>query len=161
MLVEDKSGFREVSCFSQPVLVDVTESPELWSDGDPVRQDLSTDFKQSLGRRVYGLQSPLGNFVAYCCVARTSEVPTSLETLTNLTTESGDVLVPYTVWSLQKGSGKKIIDALIDEARQDDTVSRLVTFSPHTKMAENFHLKNGAKKLTESSEAVNFEYTLA
>lgn len=161
ILVEDKSGFREVSCFSQPVLVDVTDTPELWQEGDPVRQDLGVDFKQAPGRRVYGLQSPLGSFVAYCCVARTSKVPESLEQLTNETSETGDILVPYTVWSLQKGSGKKIIELLIDRANQETSVTRLVTFSPHTELAEKFHLSNGATKLGDSEEAVNFEYSLS
>lgn len=160
ILVEDKSGFREVTCFSRHALVEVTDTPELWSEGDPVRQNLGCDFKSAPGRAVYALQSPLGKFVAYCCTARSSNVPTNLKELETFTSDTGDVLVPYTVWSHQKGSGKKIIEMLCIEAEQDDTVHRLVTFSPHTKIAESFHLKNGATKLSESAEAVNFEYPL-
>ena len=40
-------------------------------------------------------------------------------------------------------------------------MNRLVTLSPLTDMARNFHLKNGAKELQVNEKSQNFEYDIS
>ena len=41
-----------------------------------------------------------------------------------------------------------------------DGINRLVTMSPLTDMAKNFHTRNGAILLLENTDSYNFEYLL-
>ena len=82
--------------------------------------------------------------------------------LSSLTSEEGSVFVPYTVWSLRRGAGKAIINELLREVRENDLgIKRVVTLSPKTEMARNFHLRNGAKEVSSSVVTVNFEYPIS
>ena len=84
-------------------LKEVTLDPSLWSDSDPVRPELGIDFKTAPGRGVYGLQDDDGAWKAFLCYARTTVVPTSVEELSELTNPAGQIMIPYTVWSLERG----------------------------------------------------------
>jgi hypothetical protein len=44
--------------------------------------------------------------------------------------------------------------------KESSHLNRLVTLSPLTDMARNFHLKNGAKELQVNSTTQNFEYDI-
>ena len=44
--------------------------------------------------------------------------------------------------------------------KKSNYLTRLVTLSPLTEMAENFHLKNGAIKLRVNEATQNFEYKI-
>jgi hypothetical protein len=44
--------------------------------------------------------------------------------------------------------------------KQSNHLNRLVTLSPLTDMARNFHLKNGAKELQVNETSQNFEYDI-
>ena len=139
----------------------VTEKPDLWKDGDPVRPELGVSFKTYPGREVFGLRNESGEYVAFCCVARTLQVPWDIMSLSNFTANDGTVYVPYTVWSLKKGSGKAIINALLDKVRDsEEDIRRVVTLSPRTDMARNFHLRNGAKEIAVHVVTANFEYEI-
>ena len=143
------------------VLDVVTERPELWKDGDPVRPNLGVSYKTYPGREVFGLRNESGEYVAFCCVARTLQVPWDIMSLSSFTSEDGTVYVPYTVWSLKKGSGKAIINALLDKVRtSEEDIRRVVTLSPKTDMAKNFHLRNGAKEIAKHIVTANFEYEI-
>ena len=142
-------------------IVDVTSESELWKYGDPVRQELGVSYKSFPGRKVFGLRDENGEYTAFCCVARTNGVPYDIMSLSNLTDENGTFYIPYTVWSLRRGSGKAIINALLDRARSsDENIQRVVTLSPKTEMARNFHLRNGAKEIATHVVTVNFEYII-
>ncbi len=142
-------------------IVDVTSESELWKYGDPVRPELGVSYKSSPGRKVFGLRDPAGKYVAFCCVARTFDVPYDIMSLSSLTDENGTFYIPYTVWSLKKGSGKAIINALLDHVRNsNENVQRVVTLSPKTEMARKFHLRNGAKEIASHIVTVNFEYII-
>ena len=54
----------------------VSDKPNLWKDGDPVRPELGVSYKTYPGRQVYGLKDESGEHVAFCCVARTWGRPT-------------------------------------------------------------------------------------
>ena len=139
-------------------LEDVTLNPDLWSDGDPVRPELSSEFKTAPGRGVYGLRDETGAWKAFLCYARTVTVPTSVEELAEMTKPNGNIMIPYTVWSLERGAGKEIISQVLSLAKKLGNVARVVTLSPLTKMARRFHLKNSAVELQVNEQTVNFEY---
>jgi len=139
----------------------VTDKPELWKDSDPVRPELGVAYKTYPGRDVFGLKDENGEYVAFCCIARCWSVPRDIVSLSNLTFHEGTVCVPYTVWSLRRGSGKAIINALLDYVKNsEDNILRVVTLSPNSVMARNFHLRNGAKEIATNIVTANFEYQL-
>lgn len=139
----------------------VSDRPELWKQGDPVRPELGVSFKTYPGRQVYGLRDSDGNYVAFCCVARTWGIPQDIMSLSSLTSDEGTVYVPYTVWSLRRGAGKAIINELLRLVREDDLgIKRVVTLSPRTEMARSFHLRNGAKEISSNITTINFEYPI-
>ena len=70
----------------------------------------------------------------------------------------GNFSIFYTVWSKEKGLGRKIILEVWDLFKKQHTENRYVTMSPKTEMAMKFHLSNGAILLQENSETNNFEY---
>ena len=140
-------------------LVEVTQNSELWSGGDPVRPELSVEFRTAPGRGVYGLVEG-DTFLAFLCYAKTTAVPEDTDQLDNLTSEMGSIVIPYTVWSLQKGCGRIIIQKVLDMARGSNSIDRVVTLSPKTEMARNFHIKNNAFELRVNKTTVNFEYPL-
>ena len=42
--------------------------------------------------------------------------------------------------------------------KDEDDFVRIITMSPKTEMARNFHYKNGARLLQTNEETVNYEY---
>ena len=143
------------------VLENVTLLPELWQEGDPVRPELNVRFKSAEGRTVYGLKTFEGEYVAFCCVARTTDVPKDIMELSDFTSLTGDVLVPYTVWSLRRGAGKTIIKLLLEKVTKQNLARRVVTLSPTTDMARSFHLRNGATEISRNIVTANFEYPVS
>ncbi len=140
-------------------LENVTSKPHLWENSDPVRPELGVAYKTYPGRLVFGLRDENNEYVAFCCVARSLAVPQDITSLSNFTSQDGTIYVPYTVWSLKKGAGRTIINELLSLVRDSDTeVNRVVTLSPKTEMAKNFHLRNGAREISSSVVTVNFEY---
>lgn len=139
----------------------VTQKPSLWKDHDPVRPELGVDFKTSTGRRVIGLCGSDGNWKAFMCYARTNKIPTSVEELDKFTDKDGDIIIPYTVWSHEKGAGRMIIDKVLSMVKNNVIgADRVITLSPPTEMAERFHMRNGAVKLQSNKTTVNFEYEI-
>ncbi len=66
----------------------------------------------------------------------------------------------YTIWSLQRGGARKLVQALLPHLRMKYAVARIVTLSPNTEMAKRFHLSNGAViyRNNYEEETVNYEY---
>ena len=94
------------------------------------------------------------------CYAHTSEVPKNVEELDKLTTPDGEVVVPYTVWSREKGAGRRIIDKVLELVITTSKARRVVTLSPLTEMARKFHLRNNAIEVQVNKTTVNFEYII-
>ena len=133
---------------------------------DPVRPNLSADFRINNGREVYALyedqyaeQAPV-QFEgprAVICVAYTKGVALTENDLDNF--KDPDTAMFYTVWSYDRGAGRQIVNkvaAHIKETRDD--IVRYMTLSPLTEMAERFHLRNGAKFFRKGTLCQNFEY---
>jgi len=127
---------------------------------DPVRPELTVEFRTSPGRTIYALLNDQGERAATICVAFTKMVPTSTKELDKFTDPDGHIAVAYTVWSKERGAGRLIVNQLIAHARKQDQITRVVTLSPLTDMARRFHIKNGAAELQVNSTTQNFEYEI-
>ena len=140
----------------------VTDRPELWSSKDPVRPELDSKFKTAPGRAVLGLLGEDGEWKAFLCYARVFLIPSDVEELEAFTREDGNIIIPYTVWSHEKGAGRTIINEVLNLVRGDPymNVDRVVTLSPKTEMARKFHLRNDAVQFRMNRATVNFEYKI-
>ena len=136
---------------------------------DPVRPELDLEFRQAYGRKIYGLKDEAGDIAAIMCFAFTNEVPKSVEEMDILSKDAamqsihregvqGSIAIAYTVWAKKKGGGRAIVNEVYKMVKQSNHLNRLVTLSPLTDMARNFHIKNGAKELQVNAKTQNFEY---
>ena len=133
--------------------------PALWDNKDPVRPELGVEFKTAKGRGVFGLFGEDEKWKAFMCYARTFLIPRNIEELDILTDEDGNIIIPYTVWSNERGAGKEIISQVLQFVASDGyDIDRVVTLSPLTEMARKFHLRNDAKEFRVNETTVNFEY---
>ena len=105
------------------------------------------------------------------CFAYTNIIPKSVDELEKLSTDAflqsamrdqsgGQIAIAYTVWSKKKGGGKLIVKEVFKKIKKSNHLNRLVTLSPLTEMARNFHLHNGAVELQVNEETQNFEYNI-
>jgi predicted GNAT family N-acyltransferase len=124
---------------------------------DPIRPELELWWRLIKGREVYGFFEK-EKCKAVVCIAKMIDVPKNTHELRD-SVGAGRVMVAYTLWSYEKGYGTKLIQKLKKEA-QNQYMQKLVTLSPLTKMARNFHLKNGAKIFRKNHNTINFEYKL-
>ena len=148
----------DYSCYS---VIDVTDKSGLWEGKDPVRPWLSSHFRVSSGRKVYSLTAKDGGeHAAFLCLARTSNVPEDEAALKSLSDPNGKVAVPYTVWSYKPGAGREIVSRVLEIAKEDTSIERVVTLSPVTAMAKSFHIKNGAVEVKRNIASINFEYKI-
>jgi len=129
------------------------ENVKLYIQKDPVRPHMKAESRIALGREMYHIDEQ-----AFICLAFLNKIPVSEDEL--LTSNVGDIAVAYTVWSLKKGLGRKIIFETQKHIQDTFRFSRLVTLSPKTEMAKKFHLSNGATLLQESEHSYNFQYNL-
>jgi len=72
----------------------------------------------------------------------------------------GNIAIAYTVWAKKKGGGRHMVNEVYKMIKKSNHLNRLVTLSPLTDMARNFHLKNGAKELQVNDTTQNFEYDI-
>ena len=105
------------------------------------------------------------------CFGFTNDIPKTVEELELMTKDAhlqstlrdqktGKIAIAYTVWSKKKGGGKLIVKEVFKKIKKSNHLNRLVTLSPLTEMATNFHLRNGAKLLQVNESTQNFEYTV-
>ena len=92
------------------------------------------------------------------CVAYTDDIPTTVKELDLMSKDEGTIAVAYTVWSLKKGAGKKIMEELLRYMKYRNKVESVMTLSPLTPMATHFHIRNGAKLIQINPTTQNFEY---
>ena len=150
---------------------DLVELPYIDCSEDPVRPELDLAFRQSYGRKIYGLKDEEGDICAIMCFAFTNKVPKTVEEMDILSKDAamqaihragmqGDIAIAYTVWAKKKGGGRAIVNEVYKMVKDSNHLNRLVTLSPLTDMARNFHLKNGAKELQVNDTTQNFEYDI-
>jgi len=131
----------------------LVELKECNPEEDPVRPELDNKFRTGYGRKIFGVEYQ-GEIHAVMCFAYTNEIPKSVEELEKLSTDAflqtamrdqsgGQIAVAYTVWSKKKGGGKLIVKEVFKNIKKSNHLNRLVTLSPLTEMATNFHERNG------------------
>lgn len=127
----------------------VTNQAQVKIKDDPVR-DVSYSFRTTQGRKIYTIPDK-----AVVCIANTFEMPISMQELEMYSQENAkEFTIFYTVWSYEKGYGRTILNELLPLLQTE----RFVTLSPKTEMAKRFHLRNGAKLLSDNETSYNFEY---
>tara|TARA_B100000989_G_scaffold294925_1_gene274924 strand:+ start:48 stop:725 length:678 start_codon:yes stop_codon:yes gene_type:complete len=150
----------------------LVELPYIDVKEDPVRPELDLTFRQTYGRKILGLRDDEGDISAIVCFAFTDEVPKTVEELKKFSYDAalkathragvqGSIAIAYTVWAKKKGGGRAIMNQVYKRIKKSNHLNRLVTLSPLTKMARNFHIKNGAKELQVNETSQNFEYDIS
>ena len=149
---------------------ELIELNECDTSEDPIRPELDNNFRSSYGRKIFGVKYK-GEIHAVMCFAYTNEIPKSVEELDKLSHDAflqsamrdqkvGQIAIAYTVWSKKKGGGKLIVKEVFKKIKKSNHLNRLVTLSPLTEMATNFHSRNGAKLLQINETTQNFEYLI-
>jgi hypothetical protein len=137
---------------------------------DPVRPELDIVFRRSYGRKIFGVKYKR-EICAIMCFGFTDEVPKTVKELDLMTRDAylksaqrdqniGKIAIAYTIWSKKRGGGKLIVKEVFEMIKKSNHLNRLITLSPLTEMARNFHLNNGAIELQVNEETQNFEYKL-
>ena len=131
---------------------------------DPVRPELSLEWRLSANRKIYGLKYE-NEIEGVICVAFTNEVPITVREMDYMSQvacqdgQQGNIAVAYTVWSRKRGAGTEIINKVLEYVKGRG-INRVVTLSPLTPMATHFHIRNGAKQISINDTTQNFEYPL-
>jgi len=150
---------------------ELVEMPYIDCAEDPVRPELDLAFRQTYGRKIYGLKDDVGDIAAIMCFAFTDEVPKTVEEMDRMSYDAalkavhragvqGSIAIAYTVWAKKKGGGKSIVNEVYKMIKKSNHLNRLITLSPLTDMARRFHIKNGAKELKVNETTQNFEYDI-
>ena len=138
---------------------------------DPIRPDLDIKFRTSYGRKIFGVKYKK-EICAIMCFGFANHIPKTINEFDLMTRDAhlqsaswrskniGKIAIAYTVWSKKKGGGKLIVKEVFKKIKKSNHLNRLVTLSPLTEMARNFHLRNGAKELQVNEESQNFEYKI-
>ena len=148
----------------------LVELKECNTEEDPVRPELDNNFRTGYGRKIYGVEYQ-DEIHAVMCFAYTNKIPKSVDELEKLSTDAflqsamrdqsgGQIAIAYTVWSKKKGGGKLIVKEVFKKIKKSNHLNRLVTLSPLTEMATNFHTRNGAKLVQKNENTQNFEYKI-
>jgi|TARA_R110000744_G_scaffold10105_1_gene31732 hypothetical protein len=164
-----KKRIKEV--FAKAPKFELAEMPYIDVSEDPVRPELSLEFRQAYGRKIYGIKDEEGDIAAIMCFAFTNDIPTSVEEMDTMSKDAamqavhragvqGSIAIAYTVWAKKKGGGKHMVNEVYKMIKESSNLNRLVTLSPLTEMATKFHLKNGAKQVGKNLTTQNFEYDI-
>ena len=164
-----KQKFKDL--FTRNSRFELIYLPEIDITEDPVRPELSVEFRREYGRRILGLRDEVGDTAAIICLAFTNDVPASVEEMALMSHDAynqsilrgglvGRIAIAYTVWAKKKGGGKHILNEVYKKFKREHHIERLITLSPLTEMAERFHIKNGAKLLRKNEDTQNFEYDI-
>jgi hypothetical protein len=137
---------------------------------DPVRPELDNRFRTSYGRKIYAVKYK-DEICAVMCFGFTNKIPKTVKELDLMTKDAylqsihrdqkiGQIAIAYTIWSKKKGGGKLIVKEVFKMIKKSNHLNRLITLSPLTEMARNFHLHNGAIELQVNKQTQNFEYKI-
>ena len=140
------------------------------TEEDPVRPELDVVFRRSYGRKIFGVKYKK-EICAIMCFGFTNEIPKTVKELDLMTRDAylksaqrdqniGQIAIAYTIWSKKRGGGKLIVKEIFKMIKKSNHLNRLITLSPLTEMARNFHLNNGAVELQVNEETQNFEYKI-
>ena len=140
---------------------ELVELSEINVNDDPIRPELDNAFRTSQGRKIFGLKFNK-EIEGVVCVAFMNEIPSTIKELElmSIGENEGKIAVAYTLWSLKKGAGKKIMKELLKYMKDNNHLDSVMTLSPLTPMATHYHIRNGAKLIKINPTSQNFEYHL-
>ena len=132
---------------------------EINPEDDPVRPELDNEFRISNGRKIFGLKYN-NEIEGVVCIAFTNELPATVKELDlmSVNEKESQIAIAYTLWSLKKGAGKKIMKELLKYMKEHNNIDSIMTLSPLTPMATHYHIRNGAKLIKINPTTQNFEY---
>ena len=84
--MEHKKRIKKV--FEKTPKFELVEMPFIDVDEDPVRPELSLEFRQAYGRKIYGIKDEDGDIAAVMCFAFTHGIPTSVEEMDKLSKDA-------------------------------------------------------------------------
>ena len=140
---------------------ELVELNEINTDDDPVRPELDNEFRTSRGRKIFGLKYN-NEIEGVVCIAFTNELPATVKELDlmSIDEEDSQIAVAYTLWSLKKGAGKKIMKELLKYMKNNHNIDSIMTLSPLTPVATHYHIRNGAQLIKINPTTQNFEYKI-
>ena len=138
---------------------ELVELNKINPEDDPVRPELDNEFRISNGRKIFGLKYN-NEIEGVVCIAFTNELPATVKELDLMSVDEKDsqIAIAYTLWSLKKGAGKKIMKELLKYMKEQNNIDSIMTLSPLTPMATHYHIRNGAKLIKINPTTQNFEY---
>ena len=154
-----KIGSYDFNFFNWITRSELVELDSINTEDDPVRPELDNIFRTSNGRKIFGLKYS-SEIHGVICVAYTDDIPTTIKELDLMSKDEGKIAIAYTVWSLKKGAGKKIMQEFLRHVKIEGKVESIMTLSPLTPMATHYHIRNGARLININPTTQNFEYKL-
>ena len=138
---------------------ELVELNEINPEDDPVRPELNNEFRISRGRKIFGLKYN-NEIEGVVCIAFTNELPATVKELDlmSVNEKKSQIAIAYTLWSLKKGAGKKIMKELLKYMKEHNNIDSIMTLSPLTPVATHYHIRNGAKLIKINPTTQNFEY---
>ncbi len=140
---------------------ELVELSEINPADDPIRPELDNTFRITKGRKIFGLKYK-NEIEGVVCLAFMNELPTTVKELDlmSVNEEDSQIAVAYTLWSLKKGAGKKIMKELLKYMKKQNNIDSIMTLSPLTPMATHYHIRNGAKLVKINPTTQNFQYRI-
>ena len=140
---------------------ELVELSEINPADDPIRPELDNTFRVTKGRKIFGLKHK-DEIEGVVCLAFMNELPTTVKELDLMSVNEKDsqIAVAYTLWSLKKGAGKKIMKELLKYMKKQNNIDSIMTLSPLTPMATHYHIRNGAKLVKINPTTQNFQYRI-
>jgi len=124
---------------------------------DPVRPHIPLEQRINDAAEILILKTG-DEILAATCLQWLCEVPESEQDLIDFV-RTKDVAVFYTIWSYSPGAGARLLKAAANWLLQaHPEIKAIVTLSPQTRMAERFHLNNGAVVRRKNEHSVNYQY---
>ena len=140
---------------------ELVELSEINPADDPIRPELDNTFRITKGRKIFGLKYK-DEIEGVVCLAFMNELPTTVKELDlmSVNEEDSQIAVAYTLWSLKKGAGKKIMKELLKYMKKQNNIDSIMTLSPLTPVATHYHIRNGAKLIKINPTTQNFQYRI-
>ena len=140
---------------------ELVELSEINPSDDPVRPELDNTFRTTKGRKIFGLKYK-DEIEGVVCLAFTNELPATVKELDlmSVNEKNSQIAVAYTLWSLKKGAGKKIMKELLKHMKKQNNIDSIMTLSPLTPVATHYHIRNGAKLIKINPTTQNFQYRI-
>ena len=140
---------------------ELVELSEINPADDPIRPELDNTFRITKGRKIFGLKYK-NEIEGVVCLAFMNELPTTVKELDlmSVNEEDSQIAVAYTLWSLKKGAGKKIMKELLKYMKKQNNIDSIMTLSPLTPKATHYHIRNGAKLVKINPTTQNFQYRI-